>query len=68
MSRIVFATGNAGKMREVRMILEDLGLEVVSMKEAGITIDIEEDGATYEENALIKIGRASCRERVLRLV
>lgn len=54
MRRILFATGNAGKMKEVRMILADLGLEVLSMKEAGITVDIEEDGATYEENALIK--------------
>ncbi|MCM1193919.1 MAG: XTP/dITP diphosphatase [Butyrivibrio sp.] len=54
MKRIVFATGNAGKMREVRMILADLGLEIVSMKEAGVVTDIEENGATYEENALIK--------------
>lgn len=54
MERIVFATGNAGKMREVRMILADLGVEVASMKDAGISIDIVEDGSTYEENALIK--------------
>lgn len=66
MSRIVFATGNAGKMKEVRMILEDLGLEVLSMKEAGITIDIEEDGATYEENALIKARAvAACTEDIV---
>lgn len=52
--RIVFATGNAGKIKEIRMIMEDTGMEVVSMKEAGITIDIEENGSTYEENALIK--------------
>lgn len=54
MKRIVFATGNAGKMNEVRMILADLDAEVLSMKDAGITIDIEENGSTYEENALIK--------------
>lgn len=54
MKRIVFATGNAGKMREIRMILADLGAEIVSMKEAGAAVDIEEDGSTYEENALIK--------------
>lgn len=54
MKRIVFATGNAGKMKEVRMILADLGVEVLSMKDAGISIDIEENGSTYEENALIK--------------
>lgn len=52
--RIIFATGNAGKIKEIRMIMEDTGMEVLSMKEAGISIDIEEDGATYEENALIK--------------
>lgn len=54
MRRIVFATGNAGKMKEIRMILADLGAEIVSMKEADAVVDIEEDGSTYEENALIK--------------
>ena len=52
--RIVFATGNAGKMKEVSMILKDLGLPVVSMKEAGIEADIVEDGTTFAENAEIK--------------
>lgn len=52
--RIVFATGNAGKIREIQMILADLNMEVVSMKEAGIQVDIEENGSTYEENALLK--------------
>lgn len=52
--RIIFATGNADKIREIREIMEDTGLEVVSMKEAGICPEIEENGATYEENALIK--------------
>ncbi len=52
--RIVFATGNAGKIKEIQMILADTAWEVVSMKEAGITVDIEENGSTYEENALIK--------------
>ncbi len=52
--RIIFATGNAGKMKEIRMIMADTGMEVVSMKEAGIATDIEENGTTYEENALIK--------------
>ena len=40
--RIVFATGNAGKMKEIKMILGDLGMPVVSMKEAGIEADIVE--------------------------
>ena len=54
MRRIIFATGNSGKMKEIREILSDLNVEVVSMKEAGITADIVEDGATFEENAVIK--------------
>ena len=53
-TRIVFATGNQDKMREIRMIMEELNLPVLSMKEAGITADIVEDGSTFEENALIK--------------
>ncbi len=52
--KIIFATGNAGKMREVRMILEDLGCEVISMKEADADPEIVEDGTTFAENAEIK--------------
>jgi XTP/dITP diphosphohydrolase len=52
--KIIFATGNQGKMHEIRQILGDMDLEVVSMKEAGINIDIVEDGTTFEENAIIK--------------
>ena len=52
--RIVFATGNAGKMREIRMIMEDMGMEILSMKEIGIHPDIVEDGTTFTENAIIK--------------
>ncbi|MCM1187414.1 MAG: XTP/dITP diphosphatase [Lachnoclostridium sp.] len=52
--RIVFATGNAGKIKEIQMILADTGMEAVSMKDAGIAVDIEENGSTYEENALLK--------------
>ena len=52
--RIIFATGNAGKMREIREILGDIGMEILSMKEAGIDADIVEDGTTFEENAVIK--------------
>ncbi|MBR1855163.1 MAG: XTP/dITP diphosphatase [Lachnospiraceae bacterium] len=54
MQKIIFATGNAGKMKEIRMILADLDAEILSMKDAGITVDIVEDGSSYEENALIK--------------
>ena len=54
MDKIVFATGNENKMIEIRMILEDLGIEILSQREAGITADVIEDGATFEENAMIK--------------
>lgn len=52
--KIIFATGNKNKMREIRDILSDLGMEILSMKEAGINKEINEDGKTFEENALIK--------------
>ena len=54
MKKIVFATGNKDKMREIREIMADVDVEVVSMKEAGISVDVVEDGTTFEENALIK--------------
>ena len=52
--RIIFATGNENKMKEIRMILADMGLEILSMKEAGVFEEIEEDGMSFEENAEIK--------------
>ena len=54
MKRIIFATSNEGKMKEIRMILADMNVEVVSLKDAGITTEIEENGTTFEENAIIK--------------
>lgn len=54
MKRIIFATTNEGKMKEIRLIMEDSGYEIVSLKEAGISADIIENGTTFEENALIK--------------
>lgn len=51
---IIFATGNEGKMKEVRMILADLGMTVLSQKEAGITVQVEENGRSFAENARIK--------------
>ncbi len=54
MKQIIFATGNKDKMREIREIMADIDVEVISMKEAGIVVDIVEDGATFEENSLIK--------------
>ena len=52
--RLIFATGNEHKMKEIREILDESKYEIVSMKEAGVDIDIVEDGTTFEENALIK--------------
>lgn len=52
--KIIFATTNEGKMKEIRLILKDLDYDIQSMKEAGIDIDIVEDGKTFEENAVIK--------------
>jgi XTP/dITP diphosphohydrolase len=54
MKTIIFATGNEGKMVEIREILSDMDIRLLSMKEAGIDIDIEENGSTFEENAAIK--------------
>ena len=54
MTKIIFATGNKDKMREIREIMQDCDVEIISMKEAGIDPEINEDGATFEENAIIK--------------
>ena len=54
MKQIIFATGNAGKMKEIREILNGTGWNVLSLKDAGIDADIEENGTTFEENAKIK--------------
>ena len=53
-TKIVFATGNIDKMKEIREILEGVDADILSMAQAGISMDIEEDGTTFEENALIK--------------
>ena len=54
MKKVIFATGNEGKMKEIREILGDLDIELMSLKDAGIHADIVEDGKTFKENALIK--------------
>lgn len=54
MRKIIFATGNENKMKEIRQILGDMDVEILSMKQAGISADIVEDGTTFEENAVIK--------------
>jgi XTP/dITP diphosphohydrolase len=52
--KIIFATSNQGKMDEIKMIMKDSRIPIVSLKEAGIEADIEENGRTFEENAVIK--------------
>ncbi len=57
--RLVLASGNFGKLKEMRMLLGDQ-FDVVSMKELGLDPDIDENGTTFEENALIK-AEALCK-------
>ena len=59
--KIIFATGDENKLTEIRKILSDLDVEVVSMKEAGIRADIVEDGKTFAENEMIK-ARTICKD------
>lgn len=54
LKKIVFATGNADKMKEIRMIMKGFDVEIQSMKEAGVSIAVTEDGKTFVENAQIK--------------
>lgn len=54
MTKIIFATHNEGKMKEIREILKDLDIELYSLKDAGIDVEIEENGTSFEENSIIK--------------
>ena len=54
METIIFATKNKGKIREINAILADMNVNVISMEDAGITIDVVEDGTTFEENSMKK--------------
>ncbi len=57
--RYILASNNKGKLKEMKAILSDLGSEVVSQSEAGLELEAEETGSTFEENALIKARAAS---------
>lgn len=59
MKKLIFATGNQNKVREIKMIMADTDYEILSLKDAGIDADIEENGTTFEENAAIK-AKAIC--------
>lgn len=52
--KLIFATGNEGKMKEICKIMADTGMNVLSMRQANLCTDVEENGGSYEENALIK--------------
>ncbi|MEF9917560.1 MAG: XTP/dITP diphosphatase [Lachnospiraceae bacterium] len=52
--KIIFATGNEHKMEEIRMILRDFNIPILSLREAGIEVEVEENGTSFEENAMIK--------------
>lgn len=52
--KIIFATKNKGKIKEINEIMAESPYEVISMEDAGIHLDIVEDGTTFEENAIIK--------------
>jgi XTP/dITP diphosphohydrolase len=54
MKKIIFATTNKNKVREVQMMMEGSDVELLTMEEAGINTEIVEDGTTFEENAMIK--------------
>ena len=51
MKRLVIASNNLGKIKEIKRVLSDINIEVVSLKDIGLNIDVEEDGLTFEENA-----------------
>ena len=61
--KIIFATGNANKLKEIKEIMGDIADEILSMKEAGVYADPEEDGATFQENALIKARACAAKVR-----
>lgn len=63
--QMIFATQNEGKLKEIRTILGELGLEIISMGEAGIQVSIEENGVTFEENAVIKAKAVAAQAQAL---
>ena len=54
MKRLIVATNNSEKMKEINTLLDGCGYKILSLKDAGIDIDIEENGKSFEENSLIK--------------
>ena len=54
MKKFILASNNAHKVKEIKEILKDFNLNILSLNEAGIDIDVEEDGKTFEENSFKK--------------
>ncbi len=54
MMKIILASNNKGKLREMRELLAELGIEVLSQREAGFDIEVDETGTTFEENSYLK--------------
>lgn len=54
MTRLILASNNNKKLYELRTILEDMGIDVISQREAGCNFEVEENGNTFEENAYLK--------------
>ncbi len=65
MKKIIFATGNQDKLREIREIMADVAVEIISAKEAGMDTEVEETGMTFEENALIKARAIASKSDVI---
>lgn len=54
MAKLLIATTNQGKLKEIKKYLGDLGIELVDLKAVGINDSVEETGKTFEENAILK--------------
>ena len=59
MKSLILASNNQKKVKEIKTILEDLDIQVYSLKDKGIDIDVDEDGSTFEENAIKKASEIS---------
>lgn len=67
MEKIILATGNENKLREIRQIMDGCDVQIVSMKEAGVFEEIEETGTSFEENAVIKAKTIAAKTGLLTL-
>lgn len=65
MKRLIIASNNNGKIKEIKRVLKGLPFEVLSLKDIGLDIDVEEDGITFEENAKKK-SKEICKELIKR--